>query len=304
MATPNQQSYWFSGQTVTATQMNAFSQDLYARITDITETPGNISQGCILNIGSIVQTGGNVAVAAGSFRFPDAVYAFLPYNTGIFGNADAATVAVTGNGFIVARYVVNPTSMSNTNYTFATSYIFVTSVNTTTDCIICVVTSGTISGPGTYFINTAASNAQAIAQTATNVALTPANVPSFIGSYFPDITDVTGLVSITGASGLAVTNNISAATGTIATKRIMTSGLVQGGVTTTNGTSTPITVTMTSPMPTSSFSVVGTHNGLGVATAISISVDIVNSQQFRINANDASLTYVAATIQWIAVWII
>lgn len=154
MTTPNQTSYWYTAQVVTALQMTEFSQDLYAKLTNITETAANVANGCILNIGSISQTMGNVTVGAGSFRFPDATYSYLPYNTGIFGNAPSAVVAVTGNGYIVARYVISPNTATQTNYTFATTYVFVTSINPTTDCLICTITSGLISGYGNYFAYT------------------------------------------------------------------------------------------------------------------------------------------------------
>lgn len=148
----NQLSYWYSGQLVTAAEMTSFSEDIYARFTDLTQTLGNVPQiGLILNIDGISQIAGNVTLGAGSFRFPDTNYSFLPYNTGIYGNADTAVVAVTGNGFIVARYVANPTSGPTfTQYTFATTYEFVATIDVLTDCLICTITAGVISGYGRF----------------------------------------------------------------------------------------------------------------------------------------------------------
>lgn len=171
----NNISNWFTNQLVTENEMNALSQDLYQRFTAITEC----STGIILSLaGNITQLAGNVTIPAGSFRFPDSTESYLPFTTGIFGNTAGATVAVTGNGFIVARYSISPTTINQTNYTISVSYLFVTSVVTLTDCIICVITSGVISGYGTYLIYLPATNLQAIAGTASNVALTPANVAS------------------------------------------------------------------------------------------------------------------------------
>jgi hypothetical protein len=160
--------------------MNDFSQDLYARLTDITEQQAP----CILNIGAISQAGSNVTIGAGAFRFADAHYAFLPYDTGIFGNAPSETIAVTGNGFVVARYSIMPTSANQTNYTFLTQYLFVASVNPITDVVVAVITSGVISGYGTYL------------------------------NYYPDIQDdtFTNTVSITGVGGLSVPNGTTSVT--------------------------------------------------------------------------------------------
>lgn len=171
----NQQSYWYTGQLVTAAQMTDYSQDVYTRFTQLTQQ----QVPCILtlNLSALTQVGANVNVPAGAFRFNDTTYAFLPYNTGIFGNAPAAVVAVSGNGFIVARYSVTPTSTNQTNYTFPTQYLFVTTINPITDVVVCNITTGVISATGKFF------------------------------NYFPDIIDTSGLVSIIGTNGLSVTNN-------------------------------------------------------------------------------------------------
>jgi hypothetical protein len=173
----NQQSYWYIGQVVTALQMNNFTQDLYARFTDLTQQQAP----CILNIGAISQSMGDVTVGAGSFRFPDATYGFLPYDTGIFGNAPSATIAVTGDGFIVARYTITPTSPTQTNYTFPTEYLFVASVDPVTDVMVVQINSGVISGYGNFL------------------------------NYYPDITDdtFTNTVTISGAGGFIVNSDDS-----------------------------------------------------------------------------------------------
>lgn len=173
----NQLSFWYTGQLVTAAQMNDFSRDIYRRFDEVTsqETP------CILNLDlSLLNiSGSNVNVPAGSFRFAFAHYAFLPYDTAIYGTAPAASVPFSGNGYVVARYVITPTTPNQTNYTFPTSYLFVATINPTTDVIVCTITSGVISSTGKFF------------------------------NYLPDIIDTGGLVSITGANGLSVTNHIA-----------------------------------------------------------------------------------------------
>lgn len=186
----NQLSYWYTAQVVTASQMNDFSRDIYQRFGFITENPA----ACILHLdGTITEGGGNVDVPDGSFRFATTSYAFLPYNTPIFGNALAATVAVSGNGFVVARSTVTPALTGETNYNIAVTYLF-TASPTTADCIICEITGGLISGYGSFFINKAATAAETQARTSTSVALTPKN----IDDLFPDIVDnpLTGEVDI------------------------------------------------------------------------------------------------------------
>ncbi len=196
MSTLTQISNWTIGQTVTASEMDNFSQDIYNRIGFITENNVNAS-GLILNIGTITQGSGSVSVGAGSFRFPDVTYSYLPYaNTPIIGNADSAIVTVSGNGVIVARYSISPTSSGQPNYTIATSYLFVTSANPTTDCVICVITSGLITAYGNYFINQGANSSQVSSAIATNVALTPSNIPQLGLNIFPDVTDIAGSVTL------------------------------------------------------------------------------------------------------------
>jgi hypothetical protein len=147
----NQASYWYTGQLVTALQMNDFSKDIYLRFKEITQQ----SMPCILSLdlNLLTQVGGNVNVPDGSFRFNDTHYAFLPYDIAIFAFAPTEIVAVSGNGFIVARYTVSPTSPDETNYIFSASYLFVASINPATDVIVCTITSGTISSIGKFFNN-------------------------------------------------------------------------------------------------------------------------------------------------------
>jgi hypothetical protein len=146
----NQLSYWQSGQLVTALQMTKFSQDIYAKFTDLTQIQSNSpSQGLILSLDGISQTLGNVSVGAGSFRFPDNNSSGLPYTTGIFGNADAAVIPVSGNGYIVAEYDIEIAEPQQ-NYSMPTVYKFVSTLNVPYDCVICTITAGVISGYGTF----------------------------------------------------------------------------------------------------------------------------------------------------------
>ena len=139
----NQQSQWVNGQVVNATQMTALTQDLYNKLTFITQN----YKPCILYLaGDITQVNNNITIPDGAFRFEDSDNsATLQYNTGIFGNAQGTTLAVTGDGYIVARYVLNPTIPNQYNYTFATSYVFVATPIADTDVVICVITAGIIS---------------------------------------------------------------------------------------------------------------------------------------------------------------
>jgi hypothetical protein len=139
----NQQSQWINGQVVNATQMTALTQDLYNKLTFITQN----YKPCILYLaGDITQVDNNITIPDGAFRFEDSDNsATLQYNTGIFGNAQGTTLAVTGDGYIVARYVLNPIIPNQYNYTFATSYVFVATPIADTDVVICVITAGIIS---------------------------------------------------------------------------------------------------------------------------------------------------------------
>ena len=139
----NQQSQWVNGQVVNATQMTALTQDLYNKLTFITQN----YKPCILYLnGDVTQVDSNVTIPDGAFRFEDSDNsAILQYNTGIFGNAQGTTLAVTGDGYIVARYVLNPIIPNQYNYTFATSYVFVATPIADTDVVICVITAGVIS---------------------------------------------------------------------------------------------------------------------------------------------------------------
>jgi len=139
----NQQSQWVNGQVVNATQMTALTQDLYNKLTFITQN----YKPCILYLaGDITQVDNNITIPDGAFRFEDSDNsATLQYNTGIFGNAQGTTLGVTGDGYIVARYVLNPTIPNQYNYTFATSYVFVATPIADTDVVICVITAGIIS---------------------------------------------------------------------------------------------------------------------------------------------------------------
>jgi hypothetical protein len=177
---PLQVSFWYTSQVVTAIQMNTLSQDIYAKFQALTE---NVVP-CILNIqGSIPAiSGGSTTIPAGFFRFPDVTYSFMIDNPSIFGYAPGNTVSgISGNGWIVARYVISSISTNQTNYYFPTTYVFTSSSPLTTDCIVAVVTAGVITSYGTFYINTAATNIETAAATSTAVALTPANIPSIFG---------------------------------------------------------------------------------------------------------------------------
>lgn len=138
----NNLSFWILAQLVTPAQMNTFSQDIYQRFTAITEPSG------ILNLqGNIAQTGTTITVPAGSFRFADLSATYLPFSSGVFGNTQSSTIItdVTGNGYIVARYSISPQIANQYNYTITVTCLFVASVISTMDVVLCTITTGVIS---------------------------------------------------------------------------------------------------------------------------------------------------------------
>lgn len=173
----NQFSFWYPNQVVTATEMMAFSQDIYQRCGQITAN-GAVAGGTILNLESIIQVTTTVNIGAGNFRFPNTSLIYMPNTYPIIGNANPAiiNVPISTNGFIVARYSVSPNTNNNTNYTFPTTYQLVGAVNPVTDCMICIITAGVITSYGNYYINQAATNQQALDGSANNVAITPASL--------------------------------------------------------------------------------------------------------------------------------
>jgi hypothetical protein len=206
--------FWYGNQVVTSNQMNTFSQDLYDKIAALTDTVAP----CVVTLkGTISLNNSTLTLPIGFFRFVDTTYSFMTYSSCICGIAPATQLTITGNGFVVARYTVSPTTTNQTNYTFPTQYLFVQSVNPITDCIVCVITDKQISGYG-QFLNTPSINDNgqivnikntlnalgglAITGSGTlnnkNIATT-----DMITTY-RDITDSGELVSITGTGGLSV----------------------------------------------------------------------------------------------------
>ena len=144
-----QLSFWYANQVVTAVQMNEFGQDIYDKIAAITDRYAP----CVVTLkGSISQNGTIISMPTGFFRFIDTSYSFMSYSSCICGVAQGVQLSpITGNGFIVARYSVSPVTQNQTNYTFPTQYIFTANVNPVTDCMVCVITNGQISGYGQFF---------------------------------------------------------------------------------------------------------------------------------------------------------
>lgn len=177
----NQISNWYTGQVVTQGEMTDPTRDVYDRINALCQNPAP----CILYLdGVISQTGSDVTIPDGAFRFAYTPLVYLQFQTSIIGNATTDTVTVSGDGYVVARYTITPNTSGSTNYDISVAYLFTGSI-TISDCIICEITAGTISGYGSFLVNKAASSAEAIARTATNVAITPKN----INDLFPHITD-------------------------------------------------------------------------------------------------------------------
>ena len=221
--------FWYDNQVVTSNQMNTFSQDLYDKIAALTDTVAP----CIVTLkGTISLSNSTLTLPIGFFRFVDTTYSFMTYSSCICGIAPATQLTITGNGFVVARYTVSPTTTNQTNYTFPTQYLFVQSINPTTDCIVCVITGGQISGYG-QFLNTPSINdngqivnikntLNALAGLAITGSGTLNNkniaTTNMIPTY-PDITDSGGLVSVTGDGGMSVPN------GTFTSKSITDNGL-------------------------------------------------------------------------------
>lgn len=128
----NQLNMWYTGQLVTSDQMNNFAEDLYFRIGFLTDATVG-TEGSIINLTTVTQSGTNVTLGAGSFRFPNTSLGYLLYTPPLIGNAPAATVAVAGNGFVVAQYTVIPTppgpvAPGEYEYVFVCNYAFVTAL--------------------------------------------------------------------------------------------------------------------------------------------------------------------------------
>lgn len=183
----NQNSYWYVRQSVTRPNMQVPFQDIYSRFGYLTQNGAP----CILNLenftGTLSQSGSNIDVPAGSFRFADTHYDFLLYDAPIYGNAVAATITVTGNGFIVAHYDIHPSIEDQTDYYFPTSYSFVASA-TVYDCIVAEITGGIITGYGNFLINDR-TNSSELTNLASHVALTPADIPAIGVKLYPSITN-------------------------------------------------------------------------------------------------------------------
>lgn len=173
------QSNWLFEQEVTYTQMNTLSNDIYDKLTALTQ---NLGPGILYLNGSITQGTGNIILPAGGFRFPDAAYVYIPYQTGIFGFTAQQVIAVSGNGYIVARYSITPTVSNATNYSFPTSYYFV-ATPLSTDCVVCTITAGNISGYGNFLINAAATQAEVNTGTIISKAVVPSTLAQLLTSY-------------------------------------------------------------------------------------------------------------------------
>lgn len=191
----NQISNWYTGQTVTASEMILFSQDVYYKFGALTQSPIP----CIIQLdGEITQAGAIVTIPRGTYRFPDQANSQLQDpNTPIIGsNPDPATVNVTSpTGYIVARYTIDPLTSGSFNYAVNVTFAF-TTILAFNDCVICMIAGGVISGYGNFLINRAATEAEVLARTSNSCALTPQSI-KFL---FPDIVDdaSTGTVTIYG----------------------------------------------------------------------------------------------------------
>jgi len=168
--TNTQISCWYPKQVVTSEQMAVNQYDLYQRIANL--IPASTT-GTIVELSDITVVGGTISIGAGFFRFPNAVYDFLPEQTVILGGTDSATIPLS-DGYLVARSSIFPTIPNQTNYTVGVDYVITKNPNATTDCVIALVVSGLINKfYGTYLINKAANQTETLGGVDTSLAITP-----------------------------------------------------------------------------------------------------------------------------------
>lgn len=149
----NQISDWYaSPQTVTVDDMTNFSQDLYQRIAQI----GYNKIPCIINLkGNLIYNSNNltnIILPEGCFIFKETNYNFLTYQTFPIGIAQSTTLDLNSinDGYIVARYSIDPTLPNQTSYKINTSYVVTTNINIVTDVLICTIKNGSLIENGVF----------------------------------------------------------------------------------------------------------------------------------------------------------
>lgn len=149
----NQISDWYaSPQTVTVDDMTNFSQDLYQRIAQI----GYNKIPCIIDLkGNLIYNSENlteIILPEGCFIFKETNYNFLTYQTFPIGIAQSTTLDLNSinDGYIVARYSIDPTIPSQTSYKINTSYTITTNINIVTDVLICTIKNGILIENGAF----------------------------------------------------------------------------------------------------------------------------------------------------------
>lgn len=149
----NQISDWYaSPQTVTVDDMTNFSQDLYQRIAQI----GYNKIPCIIDLkGNLIYDLNNltsITLPEGCFIFRETNYNFLTYQTFPIGIAQSTTLDLNSinDGYIVARYSIEPAIPNQTSYKINTSYIITTNINIVTDVLICTIKNGILIENGVF----------------------------------------------------------------------------------------------------------------------------------------------------------
>jgi len=170
--TNTQISCWYPKQVVTSEQMAVNQYDLYQRIANL--IPASTT-GTIVELSDITVVGGTISIGAGFFRFPNAVYDFLPEQTVILGGTDSATIPLS-DGYLVARSSIFPTIPNQTNYTVGVDYVITSTPDATTDCIIALVSGDSITLIGNYLVNKATTQNEVQAGIANSSAVTPSSL--------------------------------------------------------------------------------------------------------------------------------
>lgn len=107
---------WFTGQLVTASDMNNQTNDLYNKICVISD---NVYP-CILSGGDVTVSGSTISYTQGLGRCNDQVARYLP-NTplpGFFSWTGGSVVLPSGNGFVVAQITITPNTSGQIIYQF------------------------------------------------------------------------------------------------------------------------------------------------------------------------------------------
>lgn len=124
----NSYQEWESNQLVFASEMNQLSEDVYNKVSSMT----NNTLPCIISGGQCSITGASLNISTGFFRCQDlspVAFPFLPFPTpqiiqGLF-NIDEAVLTATPNYYILAELQVSPPLEGALSYSFGGAYFIV-----------------------------------------------------------------------------------------------------------------------------------------------------------------------------------